>query len=203
MLKALLTENCRPFRIAVSGAHGVGKTTFCSDLKAALLRGEGQSISVELVTQVARSLNAQGIAINRGTEEDQYALFFAKHISNLFRTTKSSVMIYDRTIIDSIAYATANGNLAKSWMQFAKVVAQNVIDRIDVYFYIPIEFSLEDDGIRPSDVAYQAQLDDAVLQLLREFRSDFAVVAGSRDERVAGAARRLNLPFKIGSSGPL
>src|SRR5438046_2491967 len=112
-----------PTRIAVSGTHGVGKTTFCADLKGALSSHPSGPYNVEVVTDVARHLHAEGVPINQGTEESQYALFFERHVSNIFSEPDVDFVIYDRTILDSIAYATANGNLNAHWISFAKTVA--------------------------------------------------------------------------------
>jgi len=187
-----VSELRSPIRVAVSGAHGVGKTTFCRDLKATLESRAGRVAgSVELVTEVARTLSAEGIPINRETAEDQYALFFEKHISNLFRETQADFVVYDRTILDSIAYATTNGNLAPPWIQFTKTVSQHVLNRIDVYFFIPIEIPLHDDGVRHTDADYQSQLDNAIMQVLRECRPSFTIVTGTREQRVHQALNEI------------
>jgi len=92
-----------PVRIAVSGAHGVGKTTFCFDLEAALTSLHDGCKTAHVFTEVARSLKAEGIPINRETEESQYALFFEKHAFNLLTNDiEADCLIYDRTILDSL-----------------------------------------------------------------------------------------------------
>ena len=86
----------RPISISVSGAHGVGKTTFCNDLAGTLKSHGDGSHRVEVVTNVARDLHAKGIPINRGTEELQYPLFLEQHLTNLFAHNDSDFVIYDR-----------------------------------------------------------------------------------------------------------
>lgn len=149
--------------------------------------------TVELVTDVARTLYAQGIPINQETEDSQYALFFEKHLANLFHNSSADFVIYDRTILDSISYAQANGNLAASWLQFAKTVAKNTIGRIDMYFFIPIEFPLHKDGVRPPDVRYQAQVNQAILEVLDECGPKYTTIVGGRENRVQQAVLRLSL----------
>src|ERR1043166_2086223 len=134
-------------RVAVSGAHGVGKTTFCSDLQSSLQSMGGKAPRVHLCTEVARALQAEGIPINRGTEEWQYALFFQRHLSNLVVDHMTDYVIYDRTMLDSLSYAVVNNNLHESWVEFVISLFAELSKRIDVYFFIPIEFALESDGV--------------------------------------------------------
>lgn len=187
-----MTNRKNPYRIAVSGAHGVGKTTFCDDLKIALQSDDWGNNSVHVVTDVARSLKAEGIPINQETVADQYAPFFERHFLNLFVDNDADFVIYDRTILDSLGYATANGNLALPWMRLIKTIALRVIPSIRIYFFIRIEFDLEDDGVRHIGSAYQAQVDQAIMEVLRECRPDAFAISGDRRRRVRQALSRIS-----------
>lgn len=181
-------------RIAVSGAHGVGKTTFCNDLADAL---KNKGFSVEIKTDVARSLREEGVPINRGTEESQYPLFLERHLANLLDNGDSDFVVYDRTMLDTIAYATANGNLGDQWLSFLRKAATPLLHSIDTYFYIPIEFEIENDGVRATEREYQTEVDKALTEILKECRPNFITLTGGRDERVAEALR--SIPTSIGS----
>ena len=176
-------------RIAVSGAHGVGKTTLCNDLAKALREGDK---SAEVVTNVGRHLHAAGIPVNKGTKEEQYPLFLEKHLVNLLAEYGSEFVIYDRTMVDTIAYGVANGNLDPRWISFLLKAAPQFLNAIDAYFYIPIEFPIEDDGLRATEIDYQLQVDRAVVDILKQCRPNMIRLGGSREERVAQAMRNIS-----------
>ena len=182
-----VAQRQRSIRIAVSGTHSVGKTTFCADLGAALRTLDGSSHTVEVITNVSRHLFVSGVKVNKETEESEYPLFLEKHISNIFKDWGTDFVVHDRTIIDTIAYGTANGNLHPNWISFLTKAAPHLLRGIDVYFYIPVEFAIEDDGMRSLDTEYQAAVDRAQVAVLQACRPDAITLRGSRDERVARA----------------
>ncbi|HEY4487500.1 MAG TPA: AAA family ATPase [Candidatus Paceibacterota bacterium] len=186
-----MVKPSKPVRIAVSGAHGVGKTTFCGDLAEAFKSDDQERHSVEVVTNVGRDLHAMGIPINKGTEESQYPLFLEKHIANIFKDWQSDFVIYDRTIVDTLAYGIANGNLDHRWISFLRKTAPHLLEIIDVYFYIPIEFEIEDDGVRATEGEYQADVDKALVDILKECRPDAVTLSGGRAERVEQAMEKV------------
>jgi thymidylate kinase len=174
--------------LAVSGAQGVGKSTFCADLKGALLeRWPGRT--VEIRTRVARGLKDIGISSDQQTEEDHYPLYLERHIENLLTVSSADYVILERTLLDTLAYATLNANMRAAWMDFCLKLGDLLASRIRWYFFLPIEFSLQDDGTRCVDVEYQARLEDTMLSLIRRSRPDVSVVRGSRAARVDQAMR--------------
>lgn len=182
-----------PIKIAVSGAHGVGKTTFCNDLRSAL---EQSDVVIHIVTEVARTLKAEGVPINRETQGSQYALFFERHVSNLFTNHTVDYVVYDRTILDSLAYAVVNGNLDLNWIRFIRTLSSIILKNIDVYCFIPIEFALSADGVRNTEAEYQRKLHNTLLDMVQGCRRDFAMVTGSRSERVRQVLRLLPPPYQ-------
>jgi len=168
----------------VSGAHGVGKTTLCFDLQSALEAQKERPPSVCVLTDVARTLRTEGIRINRETEDSQYALFFEKHVCNLLADHSADYIIYDRTVLDSIAYAAVNGNLHEHWIRFMKSLSSLIMKKIDLYFFVPIEFPLRGDGIRDTEIEYQRHLDQALAEFVRQCRPEFQLITGTRSERL-------------------
>jgi thymidylate kinase len=196
MRRSFQADLRQPIRIAVSGAHGVGKTTFCLDLQAALTDSSSRAHSVELVKEVARTLRAEGVPINQGTTESQYARFFEKHLYNLLIDRDTDYVIYDRTVLDSLGYARANGNLGESWTNLVTTISRFLIREIDVYFLIPVEFKLQADGIRDTDLSYQNTLSVAISAILGEFGIEFCTLKGSRTERVRRALEIVPSPTR-------
>ena len=171
--------------IAVSGAQGVGKTTFCNDLAAALAASRTPAPSVEVRGDVARSLIAHGVSSDAGTSSEEYPLYFEGHVRNMFEPTSADFVLCERTIVDTIAYAKLNGNLDANWLRFAATLGRLTLSRFSLYCFIPIEFALESDGVRYADSTYQSNLAATINRVLEETVSTYRVVRGSRSERVA------------------
>lgn len=52
-------------------------------------------------------------------------------------------------------------------------------------FYIPVEFPLEDDGVRFNDNWYQNEVDDILREILNDFGIEYIEISWTNDERVA------------------
>ena len=52
-----------------------------------------------------------------------------------------------------------------------------------LYCYLPIEFPLEIDNVRPSDVEYQKAVDSNIQRILKEYRLPYECITGSLDDR--------------------
>ena len=55
--------------------------------------------------------------------------------------------------------------------------------QVDVYAYVPIEFDMSVDAVRPADLAYQSAIDAEVVRLLQYFDLKTITVRGSLSER--------------------
>lgn len=175
--------------LAVSGAQGVGKTTFCQDLQVRLAQDPIVTREVFVRGGVARGLKDSGIPSDGATRAEDYALYFRAHFENLLSAPEDRITVLDRTFADTIAYAILNGNLHQHWLDCFEYVAKQLLRRVDVYFWIPVEnhLGLEDDGVRSTDRQYQLALDRVMRETLSSVRDDIVEVRGSREERVAQA----------------
>lgn len=178
-------------RIAISGAQGVGKTTFCTDLTAALTQSRIPPPSIEVRGNVARALIAKGVASDARTSADEYPRYLEAHIKNLFEPSTADFVICERTIVDTLAYARLNGNLEANWLSFASTLVRFTAVQFSAYFFIPIEFALHGDGIRSTDVQYQRGLEQAIRSVLNDLAIDNWEVRGARVDRVQSALKFL------------
>ncbi|HYN99227.1 MAG TPA: AAA family ATPase, partial [Actinomycetota bacterium] len=51
-------------------------------------------------------------------------------------------------------------------------------------FYLPIEFPIVLDGLRPDDPAFQAEIDERLVRLLKSHDIDYVTIKGSVEERM-------------------
>lgn len=160
-------------KIAFIGTHGVGKTTLCYDLAAALKR---QGVHVDMVKEVAR---LSPLPINRQTSLDAQTWILATQIAEEIRSAAHhQVVVCDRSVLDNYAYmALACGRqpvferLSVHWMK-----------TYDLLFKVPIAGVASADGVRDTDEFFMRAIDTLVDTLLGEKRiAAHQLPAGGRD----------------------
>jgi nicotinamide riboside kinase len=146
-------------KVAFIGTHGVGKTTLCYDLAAALKR---QNVHVDMVKEVAR---LSPLPINRQTSLDAQTWILMTQVAEEIRSAAHhQVVVCDRSALDNYAYmALACGRqpvferLAVYWMK-----------TYDLLFKVPIAGPPSPDGIRDTDELFMRAIDGLVDQLMEE-----------------------------------
>jgi nicotinamide riboside kinase len=146
-------------KVAFIGTHGVGKTTLCYDLAAALKR---QGVHVDMVKEVAR---LSPLPINRQTSLDAQTWILTTQIAEEIRSSAHhQVVVCDRSVLDNYAYmALACGRqpvferLAVHWMK-----------TYDLLFKVPIAGVASADGVRDTDEFFMRAIDQLVDGLLAE-----------------------------------
>ena len=160
--------------VILIGSHGTGKTTLLREYKSKY----GAKISDGVSRPISRcrkpldlSLYAQQMLINELT-------FFNFDFN---RENVPDLMI-TRSPIDAIAYSEALG-----FNDFGQACREKWKERKKddiTYIYLPIEFELEDDGIRYTDLSFQKDIDKRLIDLMREYKLPFQTVTGSVEDRV-------------------
>ncbi len=146
-------------KIAMIGAHGVGKTTLCFEAAAFLKK---QDLSVEFVKEVARSCP---LPINRETDLMAQSWILHTQIAEEIRAANmASYVLCDRSVIDNYAYLIQTAGerpeldaLVKSWMK-----------SYDHLWKVPITSHPTYDGIRDTDIRFQKEIDIQVSRLLEK-----------------------------------
>ena len=147
-------------KIAFIGTHGVGKTTLCYELAAALKRLD---ISVDLVKEVARGCP---LPINRDTNEDAQNWILHTQVAREIELTAGyEAIVCDRSVIDNYAYMVhATGRrpeiepFIRHWMGTYTLLVK-----------VPIISPPPFDGTRDTSVDFQTGIDLTIDGLLEEF----------------------------------
>lgn len=174
-------------KISFTGAQGTGKTTILN-----ALREDPDFKDFEFVTEVVRKFVKElGMKINKeGTVETQKTIFQAYN-SLLDR---EDFFISDRCIVDVYSY-TKNGveNLSPGrerssfanclYEQYQTLIKRR--DSIGLVFYFPIEFPIESDSVRSTDVEYQKEIDGNIKGVLDRLDIPYITVSGTVEERIA------------------
>jgi len=174
-------------KIAFSGAPGVGKSTVVNELAKKI----PANLTTAIVTDVARTLVKGGVKINGESEYEDYLAFLAVRFKDMLQAT-ADVMFYERTLLDVLVFMQLNGH-ASGWLEkLTRELVQWQLSQFTIYFYIPIEFNAQNDGVRIADPAVNRKVDEITLRLLKEYRPDFVTLTGSVEERVGQAYAKLN-----------
>ena len=171
-------------RIILTGAQGTGKTTLMNAL----------AVDGTRTLSIARdTANELGWPPADDQVETYQKDLFAKALKTL---SSKKNYISDRGLTCIAAY-TFDGVLSE---KVAKKTADNQYlklqkfhqDNPDVLVvYVPIEFEIEDDGLRPADTAYQEKIDFFIKNILDTAGVKYITVTGTVEERAAQVEKAL------------
>lgn len=146
-------------KLAFIGTHGVGKTTLCYDLAAALKR---QGINVDMVKEVAR---LSPLPINRKTSLDAQTWILTTQVAEEIRSSAHhEVVVCDRSVLDNYAYMTFACGRQKAIERFVDYWMRTYT----LLFKVPISGEAAADGVRDTDEFFMRQIDQMVDTLLAE-----------------------------------
>jgi thymidylate kinase len=173
-------------KIAFIGTHGVGKTTLCFELAAALKRLD---LSVDLVKEVAR---ACPLPINRDTtEKAQEWILHTQVAKEIELASRFDAIICDRAVLDNYAYMVqATGGrpdleaFIEHWMKTYTLLVK-----------VPVIAAPSFDGTRDMSVEFQRDIDRLLDRLLDRFRLPRLILpAVDRTGWIALVLQKLTLP---------
>lgn len=147
-------------KVAFIGTHGVGKTTLCYDLAAALKK---RDLTVELVREVARECP---LPINRDTTLKAQSWILHTQIAwELQAEAKADVVFCDRAVLDNFCYMKRAFTGAPEEKVLEELV-RSWTRTYDHLFKVPIVGDPRFDGVRDTDLAFQHEIDRAIQQTL-------------------------------------
>ena len=154
-------------KIAFIGTHGVGKTTLCYDLAAALKR---RDLTVELVREVARECP---LPINRDTTVKAQAWILHTQIAwELQAEAKAEVVVCDRAVLDNYCYLRRAAP-GEPHVKVLEGLVRAWLPTYDALFRVPIVGDPRFDGVRDTDLAFQHDIDSLLLATLEEWEVPF------------------------------
>ena len=165
-------------KVAFVGSFSTGKTTL-----AHLFAREWE---YPLLPEVAREVVELGFPLDQSATAETETLIFlrqwrAEHEHERF--------VADRSIYDVIAYADwvmehqPDRKENHLWHASREIAVADLRARYDHVFYLPIEFPIVLDGLRPDDAAFQADIDRRITHLLDSHDVRYQTLAGSIEER--------------------
>jgi nicotinamide riboside kinase len=141
----------RPFKIALIGSHGVGKTTLCFGLAARL---KERDVSLDVVHEVARRCP---LPINEETGVASESWILHTQIAEeLIAQTRYPVVVCDRSALDNYVYLL----LAAGEQPGLETLVNWWMTTYDLLVHVPIVEAPQSDGVRAEDPAFQRAIDD-------------------------------------------
>lgn len=171
-------------RIAIVGTHGVGKTTLANFLVEIGL----QNYNVALNSQLARKLIQAGYPLGKNATSESYIQYIIAQLQAEQSVKSADYFISDRTLLDPLAYATVNHDLLGSTVPESIIKMLNYIwllelQQYDLYVFVPIEFQMQMDGIRPDGEEYRIEVENRMLHFLEMNKVNFIRVSGTVEAR--------------------
>ncbi len=96
----------------------------------------------------------------------------------------------DRSLVDVMAYAgwvLDNREHSKEialWDECKKLAERKLRGNYSHIFYLPIEFPIVMDGLRPDDPEFQQEIDDRLLSILKFHDLEHVTIKGSVEQRL-------------------
>ncbi len=167
-------------KIAIAGSHGVGKTSFAKAL--------AKKLDFNYIHDIVRKEAVpKGFVINENTPPE-VQLWLVMRQWELESTTPEG-WVADKCLVDYLVYGDIVLKDEDTKRVIRDLVRRNA--KYDVVFYLPIEFPMEQDGLRSVDPEFQKRADVLYQKCLEDFRIKFTILSGSVEERVRRALAHL------------
>ncbi|HVL33669.1 MAG TPA: ATP-binding protein [Actinomycetota bacterium] len=173
-------------RIAIVGSFSTGKTT--------LAEVAAERLSLPLLPEVAREVVSLGFKLDKDATPEVETLIFLRQLYNEMTHER---FIGDRSLIDAMAYAgwvLDNQERRKEfalWDACVEIAEYQLRSQYSHVFYLPIEFPIVPDGLRPEDPTFQKDIDTRIVALLERYSVGFETLTGSVDERLDALEERV------------
>lgn len=179
-------------RIILIGAHGTGKSTLANVLSEITQNPVVESVAREFFKDwkyIEDTKMLDGRMPKSSQTEVKQNILCSMSRWDFMRWVDADIpVIMTRCPLDTLAYGFAdplvsdnlmntNLDILKDNPEFCKAIEKSL------FIYIPIEFDIENDGVRPTDKLFQKKVDACMRKLMYEFHITPLVVTGSVEER--------------------
>jgi nicotinamide riboside kinase len=166
-------------RIAIVGSFSTGKTT--------LAEAAAQPLELPLLPEVAREVAAMGFKLDKDATPEVETLIFLRQ---LYNEMTHEHFVGDRSLIDVMAYAgwvldnRERSEYSALWDSCVQIAERHLRSQYTHVFYLPIEFDIVPDGLRPLDPGFQKEIDERVVGLLDRHAIRFTTLTGTVEQRL-------------------
>ncbi|MBI4728325.1 MAG: ATP-binding protein [Acidobacteria bacterium] len=171
-------------RIAIVGSFSTGKTT--------LAEAVADPLGLPLLPEVAREIAALGFKLDKDATAETETFIFLRQLYNEMIHPR---FVGDRSLVDVMAYAgwvLDNREWRKEmamWETCVKIAEYSLRSQYTHVFYLPIEFPIVPDGLRPLDQDFQREIDERMLRVMDVHDVRFSTLRGAVEERAEALTR--------------
>lgn len=185
-------------KIALTGAHGVGKSTLASYLRQLITEKKISSSITPEVPRLICDITNDNEYFRRGhnTLLKQSLILMGQLVIEERLRKIADIQICDRTLFDHWAYSLSLFGSEIKEGGYDEIYEKFISDHCKSYdkiFYLPIEFKPKDDGVRESDEAFQSEIDSLIIGLLKKYNVEYHTINGSVENRGKLILNYLNL----------
>lgn len=159
-------------RIAIFGAHKVGKTTLAEELLKSL---PGYTLEMEPYYQ----LEFSGYEFSENPTAEDFLEQF-NYSAKLISQSKNNV-IFDRCVLDILAYLHVLD--PRRTIQFLFETAQTLLSEIDLFVFVPIEDPDVISGHQTDFPKLRGQVNDLLHEWIKDFGIEVIEVSGTLPNR--------------------
>lgn len=171
-------------KIVIIGSHGVGKTTLIQRLKVIYPNHN-------FIDEVARDLQLKIGKSTRDMNDEEKSKFQLQAMQIQIDQEKQ----FDNYISDhcAISYLPYSADLP-IYGQLKKMIRDNYLSNLKQLkiIYIPIEFGLENDGLRFTNDEYQQYIDETLIDLIHKYNLKYTTIKGTVEERLEQIKQIIN-----------
>lgn len=189
--------------ILILGSHGTGKSTLAIDIQEAL--SLLYDCEVHILDGVSRFVKHQGFSINEEGDQATQEVIFNKVLE---KTKKHEELLQKSAGLDGSEPVFINvSSIPRVWaytifyMKEGKRFNHRFVDCVfnvakchvahmaDIVMWLPIEFGIEDDGVRSTDKVFQQTINDYLFDFMcaHAQKGKIMELNGSREERLERA----------------
>jgi nicotinamide riboside kinase len=172
-------------KTAFVGSFSTGKTTLANLF--------AREWDLPLLPEVAREVVKLGFPLDMSATAETETLIFLKQWR---AEVAHERFVADRSVYDVLAYADwvmehnpPDRKENHLWYESREIALLDLRARYDHVFYLPIEFPIVLDGLRPDDAGFQADIDTRIVDLLKQADVAYDTLTGTVAERQAEVRR--------------
>ena len=160
-------------RIAIVGSFSTGKTK--------LAEAVAEPLGLALLPEAAREVASLGFKLDKDATPEVETLIFLKHYYN---EMIHADFVADRSLLDVMAYAgwvLDHQEWRKETALFdecRKIAQHHLRSQYTHVFYLPIEFPIVPDELRPDDPVFQREIDERIVNLLEIYDVAYETLTG-------------------------
>lgn len=179
-----------PILIAVTGAQGVGKSTFCERLKLRLAQGRSQEPL--LINGLGDKIRSMGVPLGAASNPETIFAIFHEHLRRereIAATTE--IVILDRCVIDALAYVRILDVTTQIQSDLFEELTKLASGRINLIFHLQLTDTFSVTSATHETPSIRAGIAELLPSILKELTVPYISLDASSDGAIDLAEGRV------------